>query len=73
MDKSFECINPLRGGDDVTRGRNLNAFGPGLVVNDHRVDFMLSEAPVVGEKLDDESCLAGRKECTIVGHLENLP
>ncbi|KAM2349687.1 hypothetical protein ACFX1X_013163 [Malus domestica] len=72
MDKSFERVDPLHGGDDATHGRNLNAFGPGLAVNDHRVDFMLPEAPVVGEKLDDEACLAGRKECTITGHLENL-
>ncbi|KAM1262543.1 hypothetical protein ACFX13_028332 [Malus domestica] len=47
------------------------AFGPGLAVNDHRIDFMLPEAPVVGEKLVDEACLAGRKECTMAGHLEN--
>ncbi|KAM1299008.1 hypothetical protein ACFX2F_025748 [Malus domestica] len=72
MDKGFERVDPLRGGDDAISGRNLNAFRPGLAVNDHRVDFMLLEAPMVREKLDDEACLAGRNECTMDGHLENL-
>ncbi|KAM1242600.1 hypothetical protein ACFX2G_034940 [Malus domestica] len=72
MDEGIECIDPLRGGDDATGGRNLNTFRPRLAVNDHHVDLMLPEAPMVGAKLDNEACLAGRKWCTMDGHLENL-